>query len=176
MNAKVFGNWFAKVLLQLEDQAVIVMDNAVYHSRKIEKNPTAAWKKQGIKDWLVNKNIEGENDLLKAELLQIAKEYKPAINIYAVDEIAKAQKKLIVRLPPYHCELNPIELIWAEVKDYVAAKNITFKFADVKNLFTEFIARIDSEKWRKCVQHIIEKVETKFLELDSIIEVPVKVI
>ena len=50
MNAKVFENRFAKVFLQLEDQAVIVIDNAAYHSRKLGKNPTAAWKKQDMKD------------------------------------------------------------------------------------------------------------------------------
>ena len=106
MNAKVFENRFAKVFLQLEDQAVIVIDNAAYHSRKLGKNPTAAWKKQDMKDWLGNKIIEYRNDSLKAELLQIAKEHKAAINIYAVDEMAKSQNKLVVGLPLYHCELN----------------------------------------------------------------------
>ena len=32
---------------------------------------------------------------------------------YAVDEMAKASGHEVVRLPPYHCELNPIELAWS---------------------------------------------------------------
>ncbi|KAJ8983152.1 hypothetical protein NQ317_016251 [Molorchus minor] len=30
--------------------------------------------------------------------------------------MAKARDVTILRLPPYHCELNPIELIWAQKK------------------------------------------------------------
>ena len=29
----------------------------------------------------------------------------------------------VLRLPPYHCELNAIELIWADEKDFVAREN-----------------------------------------------------
>ena len=38
MNAKVFEEWFQKVLQLLPDNAVIVMDNASYHSRKVEQH------------------------------------------------------------------------------------------------------------------------------------------
>lgn len=40
----------------------------------------------------------------------------------------------VVRLPPYHCQYNPIELIWAHVKSKVAEKNNTFKMADIEML------------------------------------------
>ena len=29
----------------------------------------------------------------------------------------------VLRLPPYHCELNAIELIWADEKNFVAREN-----------------------------------------------------
>lgn len=29
----------------------------------------------------------------------------------------------VVRLPVAHCELNPIEMAWAQVKDYIKANN-----------------------------------------------------
>ena len=32
---------------------------------------------------------------------------------YAVDEMVKAAVHEIVRLPPYHCEINLIELTWS---------------------------------------------------------------
>jgi transposase len=35
---------------------------------------------------------------------------------YNIDEIAKASKKTVLRLPPYHCEFNPNELIWGQIK------------------------------------------------------------
>lgn len=41
------------------------------------------------------------------------------------DEEANLHNKTVLRLPPYHCELNPIEVIWALVKTYVSEKNKT---------------------------------------------------
>ncbi len=35
---------------------------------------------------------------------------------YRVDEMAKAAGHEVVRLPPYHCTFNPIELVWADEK------------------------------------------------------------
>ena len=39
---------------------------------------------------------------------------------HAVNELAKARNKTILRLLPYHCKLNPEELIWGQVKNLVA--------------------------------------------------------
>lgn len=47
---------------------------------------------------------------------------------YAI-EITKSKTIL------YHCELNPIEIIWIQIKNYVIIKNIIFKFAEIKILF-----------------------------------------
>lgn len=43
----------------------------------------------------------------------------------------------VVRLPPYHCQYNPIELIWAQVKGKVAKNNTTFKFDDFEKLLND---------------------------------------
>ena len=47
-----------------------------------------------------------------------------------------------LRLPPYHPQLNVIELIWAEIKRMVALANTTFKLADVKNHLKAAISNI----------------------------------
>lgn len=57
--------------------------------------------------------------------------YKPENNIYTIDEIAKLKNITVLRFPSYHCKLNSIEIIWTQVKNYVATRNITFKFGDV---------------------------------------------
>lgn len=43
----------------------------------------------------------------------------------------------VVLLPPYHCQYNPIESIWAQVKGEVAKNNRTFKFNDVEILLND---------------------------------------
>lgn len=170
MNSERFENWFTKILSQLKNNCVIVMDNAPYHSRKVEKIPNTSWRKQQIVDWLLTKNIHFEEGLLKAELLQLVKQNKKKYEKYAVDELAKSQNKIVLRLPPYHCELNPIELIWAQVKNFIAKENNTFKLPLVKDLCLESIKRISLEEWKKCINHVTEKVEKQMWDLDNEIE------
>lgn len=165
MNADTFEKWFASILPRMEPGSVIVMDNASYHSRQLEPQPTSAWRKGKIIDWLQNKGIAYNDELLKVELLNIARLHKTQFIKYAVDEIAKPYNVEILRLPPYHCELNPIELIWAQVKGEVARKNRTFKMADLKVLFYEAIQNVTAKHWENCINHT-KKIEQKMWDLD----------
>ncbi|CAG4975944.1 unnamed protein product [Colias eurytheme] len=88
MNVEVFENWFELIFDKLDDNCVIVMDNASYHSRKTEKIPTEKNKKQEIIDWLKEKNITFDEDSLKRELLNIVKQHKKRYEARAVDEMA----------------------------------------------------------------------------------------
>jgi transposase len=51
-----------------------------------------------------------------------------------IDKIANLHGHEVLRTPVRHCELNPIELIWAQVKGFVAKHNTTFRLKDVKEL------------------------------------------
>ena len=68
-------------------------------------------------------------------------------------ELALQQGFCVVRLPPYHCVFNPIELMWAWIKEQVAKRNTTFKIADVKELVTAVITEVSAEHWRKAFEH-----------------------
>ncbi|CAH3893581.1 unnamed protein product [Pieris brassicae] len=83
--------------------------------------------------------------------------------------MAKAAGVEVLGLPPYHCELNPIELVWADVKGCVARNNTTFKMVDEKKLLQEGLNSITIEKWQNCISHVI-KEELKFGGLDSQID------
>jgi transposase len=48
----------------------------------------------------------------------------------------------LLRLPPYHPDLNPIELIWASVKEYVARKNVSFRLDAAMKLAEEKLSLI----------------------------------
>ncbi|XP_056648738.1 uncharacterized protein LOC130453152 [Diorhabda sublineata] len=48
MNGTVFEQWFSEFLKKLPDCAVIVMNNASYHSRQIEKVPTTCSLKKDV--------------------------------------------------------------------------------------------------------------------------------
>ena len=70
-------------------------------------------------------------------LYELIKLHKPD-PVYKVDEFLKRHGHLALRLPPYHCDLNPIELIWGDLKCGVARDNTTFKVTDVKKLVKEW--------------------------------------
>lgn len=159
MNAEVFEKWFSSVLVRVEPGSVIVIDNAPYHSRQVEKIPTSAWRKADIIGWLKSKNIVFDEHMLKVELLNIVRVNKDWYIKYVVDEMAHKHGVTLLRLSPYHCELNPIELIWAQIKGEVARKV----------LLNEAIDNVTSDNWQRCIEHVI-KQEQKMWDLDTYIE------
>lgn len=85
----------------------------------------------------------------------------------------KAKGHDILRLPPYHPDLNPIELVWADVKVYVAGRNVTFNFSEVQTITEEKISTMGPEDWVKKCKHV-KKVEDEYLSMeagiDSVVE------
>ncbi|XP_072398233.1 uncharacterized protein [Diabrotica undecimpunctata] len=150
MNSNVFEEWLQRVLPTLAKTAVIVLDNASYHSRKYEKIPTSAMRKANIQEWLRQKNIIFTDDMVKAELLTLVKSH-PIEQNYMVDEIIKSSGRCVLRLPPYHCKLNPIKL------------------NDVKVLFSEALNNVTSDSWKNAINHV-DGIMSKMWELDFIVE------
>jgi transposase len=59
-----------------------------------------------------------------------------------------------LRLPPYHPDLNPTELIWADVKQWVASKNTTFKIKDVEQLCHQRFEETGQKEWHNVCQRM----------------------
>lgn len=170
MTGTVFNEWFRSILPELDANSVVVLDNASYHSLKVEKIPNSNTKKDDIKAWLNDKKIPYQSSCLKKDLLQKVSEASHFYDDYVVDALARDSGRTVVRLPPYHCELNPIELVWANMKSYVARHNREFKMTATKQLLIDAIANITPEFWNKCVNHVIEKVEPTMMHSDNITE------
>jgi len=169
MNGVTFFNWMKGVIPLLKPNSVIVMDNASYHSVKIETCPTSAWKKEDIEKWLDGKGVVYNKPMLKIRLLELVKKMRPQFNKYVVDEYVKDKHMEILRLPPYHCELNPIELAWSSIKNFVKMNNTTFKLPDVQQLFRDGVDRVTPEMWKNFVEHT-KKEEDKFWTIDFHVE------
>ena len=75
----------------------------------------------------------------------------------------------VIRLPPYHSDNNPIELIWAQMKGYVARHNTTYRLDDVLRLMNESVNSISKEKWQTCCRHVID-IEQEAWERDNNID------
>lgn len=156
MNGDHYEKWFSQKLLPLLPPGiVVVMDNAPYHSVKQEKVPRMSSLKKDIQAWLSEKGVPWSSDMVKAELMKLVDNVHASGDRYRVDCIAEAAGHLVVRLPPYHCQLNPIELVWSDVKGFVAAANKTFELQDVHTLLWQGIKQVTAEKWKRYVEHVI---------------------
>ncbi|XP_070395453.1 uncharacterized protein [Dermacentor albipictus] len=71
MDGNHFEGWFNDVLQKLPAGSIIVLDNAPFHSRRKEKLPTTAWKKEEIQEWLKSSNITYSERMVKKQLLEL---------------------------------------------------------------------------------------------------------
>lgn len=125
MNTLHFMEWFAEILQLIPEKSIIVLDLASYHRKitDVSKNPTTAWRKQQLIDWMIQQEIplpeeyEDFSEMTVPRLREMAKKFKIE-QIYEVDDLIKKSGKdvKVLWLPVAHCELNPIELVWSRVK------------------------------------------------------------
>ncbi|MCF8077474.1 MAG: transposase [Desulfotignum sp.] len=121
MNSDLFQKWFVEMLLEnIQPNSLIIMDNASYHNTLAEYSPpTPLCSKKRILEWLEKNKIYCRTDCLKPELVEILKKIAPEPS-YAIDEIARSKGHEVIRTPPYHPELQPIETCWGVVKNHIA--------------------------------------------------------
>ena len=135
------------------------MDNATYHNVAHEKCPTKSSTKSSTKRdmmaWLDNKGMVYDSSSLKAEIFQLIEKLNGR-TIYKSDVLTEQHGRIILRLPLAHCELNPIELCWAQVKAYVATHNKTFK-----DLAHDGLKVVTANHWQRCCCHVW-KVEEEY--------------
>ena len=135
MNHANYVKWLQENLIpNLESRSVIVVDNASYHNVQLNRHPTSNARKGEMLFWLDKRGIRYSSDMTKAELYDLIKMHKPQYETFAIDCLLAEHGHTVIRLPPYHPDLNPIEKIWGIVKARIAAKNVTFKLGDVQQL------------------------------------------
>ncbi|CAF1502213.1 unnamed protein product [Rotaria sordida] len=148
----------------------LIMDNAPWHSQQTDESklPTRASRKEAIENWLSQHDIEYESSLTKAELLEIVIKFAPPRR-YKVDEAAKQFGVEILRLPVRHSVLNPIELAWAGLKNYIRNNNTDFRLVDIHNLAVEYLAAVDEPLSTSYFRHV-KKYEDTFKAADKYVQ------
>lgn len=170
MNFENYEKWIKnKLIPNIRPNSVIVVDNASYHNVEINRAPSSATKKADMIKWLVERGIPLTENLLKPELYDLIKQLKPKFKMYKIDAIMAEHGHSVLRLPPYHPDLNPIELIWSMLKRRVATKNVTFSMDIIKNLVETTASEITKEEWDSCVKHA-QKNENIYLEMEPRID------
>ncbi|KAJ0390407.1 hypothetical protein P43SY_011604 [Pythium insidiosum] len=148
-DAELFELWFEELCynsMMRYGSVRIHMDGAKYHLRNLNPVPTTSWRKDAIQQWLTTHGVEWSANMLKAELLGLAKAQKAPRN-YACVQIAANYGHQVLITPPYHPELQPIEIIWAVVKNAVAAsppRSMKELIAQLNSLFKK---KVTSKTW-----------------------------
>jgi transposase len=149
MNHKNYMKWVEKKLLpNLEEHSVFVVDNASYHNVEVDRVPTSGSRKADMRKWLHQRGILFAKKETRFELYKKMKVHKPIRKKYILDRVMAQHGHSVLRLPPYHPELNPIE---KGVKSYVASHNVTFKFSDMRKL-AEKIPNNRRRRMEGCLQ------------------------
>lgn len=155
MNKDLFIKWFTEKLLpNIPDNSLIVMDNAPYHNTLAECSaPTASSSKDKIRAWLEQNKIYCREDCLKPELVEVLKKFVPEPT-FAIDEIARKEGHEVIRTPPYHPELQPIETCWGVVKNHIS-RNCCFTMNNLIDQLDNGFNKVTS----KTCSNIISKVK-----------------
>lgn len=170
MNTTNFLKWMTeKVVPNLPENCLVVMDNAPYHCTQINKAPTMASLKSQMQEWLRKKGIYFEETWIKPVLYNLIKKYKEP-PVYAIDELLKEHNHEVIKLPPYHCVLNPIEKIWGLVKRRVAEKNVAQDSKEIVTLTEAAFASITADDWKAQCKHV-EHVEDEYFKNDGLIDI-----
>ncbi|XP_050665072.1 uncharacterized protein LOC126965483 [Leptidea sinapis] len=161
MNKVNFNKWLREKLIpNLPPQSIVVMDNASYHTVQVDKAPTMSSTKSEMQSWITSKGLSYLPTMLKAQLYEIIKEHKQ-LPVYEADVMLEENGHKVLRLPPYHCDLNPIELIWSVLKRRVAEKNVGQEANKIVHITEEEFATITAEEWNKECEHVI-KMEDQY--------------
>jgi len=169
MHQDLFTKWFTEQLLpNMPANALMIMDNAPYHNALSHHSaPTATCKNDRISAWLRKNGIPVRDDCLKAALVEILDTLAPP-PLYALDELAAAQGHEILRTPPSHPELQPIETCWAVVKNQVA-RNCKGTMAHLLEQLDDAFESVTEETCsglRKKVREVEDKFWTEDVRLD----------
>jgi len=154
VNYELFSKWFQEKLLpNIPKNSLIIMDNAPYHNVLSHcSSPISSSKKEDMRLWLAKNNVPVSEDCLKPEMIELLQKIAPTPT-YAIDLIAEQAGHEVLRTPPYHPELQPIETCWGIVKNQVA-RNCDFTMA---NLLLQLNTAFDSVTNKTC-EGLIKKI------------------
>lgn len=170
MNYENYERWVKEKLIpNLPSNSVVVIDNASYHNVQLNRIPNSNSRKADMTDWLTKNNIPFTSDMCKPELYRLIKLSKSRFKTFKIDSVFAEHGHSVLRLPPYSPELNPIEMIWALIKEYVAKKNVNFKLNDAISLVEEKVNLITNEEWESKCNHV-RKIEETCLSREPLID------
>uniref|UniRef100_A0A0A9WFW1 Tc1-like transposase DDE domain-containing protein n=1 Tax=Lygus hesperus TaxID=30085 RepID=A0A0A9WFW1_LYGHE len=166
-----FCKWIEeKVIPNLPESSVIVMDDAPYHKKLINRPPSYYATKAVMVGWLASRGCgEADVSMRKTHLVKLIEKHMPPEE-YVVDSILETHGHRVVRLPPYNGDLNPSELIWGQIKNEVQSKIVDGSTMEkILNLTSQALMKVKPEDWKRCCNQVV-KLEKDYWNKDEIMD------
>lgn len=171
-NGEQFEKWFkTKVLTHLPKNSFIILNNARWHCRQLDKCPLNCARKNDMIKWLKKEKVSFDATVDKKTLYEkyiVPNKNKRSVK-YIIDRMAAKCGCTIVRLPPLHGELNPFNEIWPMVKNRAMKKTLSLSFNTkdfMQNISNEF-ANFSSDDWKLAVEKVIETEKLYYPDLEA---------
>ena len=74
-----------------------------------------------------------------------------------MDDVAKQAGHEVVGLPVAHCELNPIEMAWSQMKHYIKTHNLKFTLREMERLTHIAFTAVTPDCWKSLLPHVKRK-------------------
>ncbi|KDR20723.1 hypothetical protein L798_04675 [Zootermopsis nevadensis] len=170
MNSTNFEKWVREKMLQnLPPSSVVVLDNAPYNSVQADKAPSKYSVKSEIISWLQRHGVFCDPAMRKGQLYDLILTRIPKKIFFKIDQLLNANGHIVIRLPPYMCDLSSIEVAWSKVKTYVCENNVTgdLSLKRLLDLTTEGIATVTAKDWERYCQHV--ELEQQYWEWEGVV-------
>jgi len=137
-DSEYYIEYMGVLLNALDDAGVkntyILMDNASYHKTYPEGIPKGNMTKAKFVEAAEKFGFKADPAQSRIEIWQQFRRFRDEHIPYQIQQMARDRGHEIVYTPPYHCEIQPIERVWAQVKNKCARQhNVHSKFADLRN-------------------------------------------
>ena len=125
---EVYKTWFTWITEKVRhefgsNRVVLVLDNAPYHSKRLDRIPTSVDKKDAMVAFLKQQKIAIDFTWSKKLLLQSVRHHtagrEEEYQTYVDDKIAHDRKVKILWLSSFHCQFWAIELFWGWLENEV---------------------------------------------------------
>jgi hypothetical protein len=153
MNFENFRRWLVEQLLpHIPAASLLGMDQAPYPNVYLDGRfyPTTSSQKAEVQSWLQQHHPDASDDsLIKAERVALCRQWCPQPDD-ELDRIAVAAGQQMLRTPPYHPELQPIEACGGVVKNHCAAK-CDYTLAGLRSHLEEGFDKVTPETCRAAI-------------------------
>jgi len=153
INSIKIKDWLIQILHNLKEPSVIVVDNTWFNFNWIysENYPKSKESKINLQKWLHEKGGKFSSLETSQELRERVKQIIPEDRKNELNEMALSMGHEIVQLPQYHYQYNPINLLWARVKEKCFKQNTTLKVEDIENSVYDTLNSVTIDEWKTCV-------------------------